>query len=366
VRERLEWLVAYALAFTSAASASLYGFLSAAGPYGVVKAAGLFGVAFVGCHGPAWVSKLKQRLGWLGALFATAATAICVSATLWGGLGSNATGAATLSAERGKIAASVHTDRAELARLTNERSAMVFVPATAEAVAAAREAVAAAGRVRAAECEDRGSRCRQRETEEAGKREALATVLANRALTEKAAGLDAAIAAVRARLDRAAPAVEIDPQASTFSQLTGITVATSAALNAFWLPLAFEIGAMLAMLIAYSNTAPAATSVPRTRTIEGVPLGASKNVVPMVLRQPKPAVIIGRHMLARLARGEGELALTTIYGDLCSWCGERSLNPPTVAEFGREFAEVCSRHDIATRTEGKAIYAIGLQLKTAA
>jgi hypothetical protein len=271
-RERLEWLIAYALAFTSAASASLYGFLSSAGPYGVVKGAGLFGVAFVGCHGPAWVSKAKQRLGWSGALFAAMATAICLSATLWGGLGSNATGAATLNAERVKINEATRTDRAELARLMSERGALIFVPATDESVQAARDAVTSAENIRKAECEDRGSRCRQREADEQTKREALATVLANRAQTEKAAKLDADVATVRARLDQAAPSVESDPQASTFSQLIGVTVATSAALNAFWLSLAFELGAMLAMLIAYSNTVPAAAPVTRTRTIEGVAL----------------------------------------------------------------------------------------------
>jgi hypothetical protein len=118
----------------------------------------------------------------------------------------------------------------------------------------------------------------------------------------KATKLENDAATILARPNHAAPAIEADPQASVFSQLTNIAADKAAALYAFWISLAFEFGAMLAMLIAYSNAVPAATQLPRTMVIAGVPLASSKNVVPMVPRQPKPAMIIGRHMLARARR----------------------------------------------------------------
>jgi hypothetical protein len=286
-----------------------------------------------------------------------------LSATLWSGLGTNATRSAALSAERAKATTSIQADRAELARLTSERGAMVFTPASEASVEAARAAVTAAEQVRIAECDQRGPHCRQRETEEADKRGALAAALTNKALTDKATKLESDAAAIRARLHHTAPAIEADPQASAFSQLTNIAADKAAALYAFWISLAFEIGAMLAMLIAYSNTVPVAEPAARTMVIAGVPLAASKNVVPMVPRQPKPAMIIGRHMLKRLARVDGEeVPLAAIYSDLCRWCAEQSIAPPSVAEFGQETRELFARHDIQTRTEGKVIVVVGMKL----
>jgi hypothetical protein len=74
----------------------------------------------------------------------------------------------------------------------------------------------------------------------------------NKSLTE-AAKLDREIAAVTAKLDRAPAIVAADPQASTFSQLTGFSVDTSAALYAFLFSIALETAAMFAMMVAYSD-----------------------------------------------------------------------------------------------------------------
>jgi hypothetical protein len=86
------------------------------------------------------------------------------------------------------------------------------------------------------------------------------------ATAQEAGRLEAAANVVRARLGRAPAAVEPDPQASAFSTLTGVPVATSAALYAFWLSLAFELGAMFAMMLAYSNAAPPVAVGPEATT----------------------------------------------------------------------------------------------------
>ena len=62
--KRIEILIAYSIAGASAALASLYGFMSASGYYGIAKGLGLCCVAFVGCHGPAWIAKVKREIGW--------------------------------------------------------------------------------------------------------------------------------------------------------------------------------------------------------------------------------------------------------------------------------------------------------------
>jgi len=247
--------------------------------------------------------KAKHRLGWPGALFGAFVTAVCLGATLWGGLGTNATGGATLQAERTSVADARNDDRAELARVMQERAAMpAFSPATEEAVQAAGAAVTAAEAIRVRECgngdpKQRGPNCRQRETEEQPKHDALAAILLAKAATDKVAKLDGEAAAIRARLGKSQPVIERDPQASSFSQLTGISVATTAALNAFWLSLAFELGAMFAMMLAYSN----ATTMPVEHAAVAVeqPTGIAEPAA--VPRRPRAA---GGHLLL-LARSTG-------------------------------------------------------------
>ena len=67
-REAAGILIAYGIATASATLASLYGFMSASGYYGLAKGVGLCCVAFVGCHGPAWIAKVKREMGWPAAL----------------------------------------------------------------------------------------------------------------------------------------------------------------------------------------------------------------------------------------------------------------------------------------------------------
>jgi glycine cleavage system H lipoate-binding protein len=229
--KRLEFLIAYGIATASASLASLYGFMSASGYYGYAKGLGLCCVVFVGCHGAAWIAKVKREMGWAAPLFGMLATAACLGVTLYGGLGTIASGGADLRAERVKVSGNVERERATLKRLTAERETMTFTATDAEAVRAAQAAVTAAERIRAAECENRGNKCRQRETEEREKREALTKAQTNKAMTDQAARLDGQIAAVNARLDKAPAVVTADPQASTFSQLTGFSVDTSAAMR---------------------------------------------------------------------------------------------------------------------------------------
>src|SRR5262245_16517642 len=113
----MEWATAYVLAIVSAATASLYELMSADGAYGIVKACGLAGVAFVGAHGPAWIVTAHRRLGWPAAAFGVLVTAICFAATLWGGLGTNASGGAVIRAERAKVQEARQGDHALLAQL---------------------------------------------------------------------------------------------------------------------------------------------------------------------------------------------------------------------------------------------------------
>lgn len=172
------------------------------------------------------------------------------------------------AAERTKASDSAKDDRAELARLTAERSAMpAFTPATAETVTAARDAVTLAATVRAAECGKRGPLCRQREGDEAGARAALAKAISDKAATDRAAKIDSDAATVRARLAKAAPvAATADPGAAALSALMatfGVTVPTT--LVAQWLTLvgvvALELGSALAVVLVRATSPSGMRSV---------------------------------------------------------------------------------------------------------
>ena len=175
---------------------------------------------------------MNHRIG-AGIVGLIAAAALIVTFT--NSLGAIAGRADITQAERNTAKADQADDRAELRQIMRERAALNFVPATDEAVKVARDAVTAAERTRLAECgngdpKQRGPKCRDRETEEQTKRDALATVIANKALTDKAAKLDSDAVAVRARLAKVAPVQNANPLGATLEQMIG---ATAAALTAW-------------------------------------------------------------------------------------------------------------------------------------
>lgn len=114
-------------------------------------------------------------------------------------------GDATL-AEREKVADARNADWAELERLQAALAALPpFVPADQAALDSARAAAKAASEQRAAECRNgdpaqRGKNCRAREADERAALDRLAEVSINKAMTDRAAALEAQIAEVRARL----------------------------------------------------------------------------------------------------------------------------------------------------------------------
>jgi hypothetical protein len=355
-----EFTFAYALAIVSAATASLYGIMSAAGVFGYVKGAGLCGIAFLGCHGLAWMQKAYRRTGWIGGLFGALVTVVCLSATLWGGLGTNASGGAALRAERTKVITSSKDDQATLERLTTERAAMHFAPATQDAVVAARAAVAAGENAKAQECGNgRGKFCHAREADEIAARSALSAALADASATESAAKLDRDIANVRARLDALPAAVEADPQASAFSALTGIPTGTAAALYAFWISLAFELGAMFALLIAYSGQPPPEVmKTYRVRVEEALPPARRFQAMDLrALASPAKARAdsedVTRFMRACLPPAKGQKAeVEAIYQRFRGWCNDEGLEPMKPLEFAKTFKGCCERGRIRVRNDG--------------
>ena len=167
----------------------------------------------------------------LGAVVIGSISAAALVVTFTNSLGAIAGRADTTLAERARAKDDVAANRAELSRIVQERTALgQFPPATDETVTAARAAVTAAEQVRIAQCEKRGPRCREREKEEESKRESLAVVLANKALTVRAAELDTDAKAIRARIAMAPPVQHANPLGASLALLIG---AGAAALTAW-------------------------------------------------------------------------------------------------------------------------------------
>ena len=171
----------------------------------------------------------------VGAIVIGVIAAAALVVTFTNSLGAIAARGDTTQAERRKAKTDSAADLADLKRIARERDGMVFAPVTAEVVQAAREAVRSAEEIRQRECgagdpRQRGPNCRQRESEEQAKRDALAAVLANKALTDRAAKLDQDAETVRAKLGKAPPVEKANPLGETLELLLG---AAAAALTAW-------------------------------------------------------------------------------------------------------------------------------------
>lgn len=361
MRYYLQWAIAYLFAAASAAMASLFGFLSSVGPYAFAKAGVLCLVAFAGCHGPAWASRLRQAYGIGAAFLGGLAAFACLIVTLWGGLGTMASGGAELRAERVKAAADAERDRATLARLLVRRQQLAARPSAAvrPLIAASKEGTATRTRLEAE----------------------LATAI-------EAEKLDAELATVGERLNGAPPPLEADPEASAFSQLTGISVATSAALKALLVSLALEAAAMVAMLVAWAERREQAPAAPREResprsapnpiekpiVFRAAPVRMpKKEITPMQPREmpapvsaapsnvlPIPRVYgsVKKFAAVCVSPVEGErlevMALLTRYR---SWCKEGGMPP---ADRDRFFDEV--EKIFAVEVEGLKVYCLNVRL----
>ena len=146
----------------------------------------------------------------LGAVVIGTISGAALVVTFTNSLGAIAGRADISQAERVRATTKIAADRAELTRLAHERDAITLSPVTEEALAAARHVAAAAERIRMAECgigdpRQRGQNCRARETEEQARQEVLGALLLDQAAATRASELDAAAAALRGRLAKAAP-----------------------------------------------------------------------------------------------------------------------------------------------------------------
>ncbi|MGE0852846.1 MAG: hypothetical protein AB7O44_24995 [Hyphomicrobiaceae bacterium] len=323
---------------------ALDGKITFAALYGGIAAFAVYGHALAA---DAWFD--RQRV--LAVVFFLIA-ACAVTMTVFNDLGAIATRNDALAGTRKAAKDAAADRRAELARVTAERSAMTFQPTTAEAAQAARDAVAVAEKVRAAECDKRGPHCRAREGEEGAKRDVLTAALSAKAATDRAALLDARAAALSMALSQQAAPANVNPQATIVARLTNSAIDVADA----WLQIA--LSAMLELCVAATMINLERVRRREARTPEAAPKLAAAET-------PMQPGTISAFWIARLSLDDGAtVGHREILDAYRVWCATSSpaLAPLPPELFGRQFGTECRRLGVAMRKQGDGVVCVGVRL----
>jgi hypothetical protein len=323
---------------------ALDGKITFAALYGGIAAFAFYGHAIAA---DAWFD--RQRF--LAVVFFLIA-ACAVTMTVFNDLGAIATRNDALAGIRKTARDAAADRRAELVRVTAERSAIMFQLTTAEAVQAARDAVAAAEKVRVAECDKRGPHCRAKEAEEGAKRDALAVALSAKAATDRATLLDARAAALSTALSQQTAPASVNPQATIVARLTNSAIDVADA----WLQIA--LSAMLELCVAATMI-----NLERVRRRDArAPEAAPKPAAAEMPMQPGTiSAFWGAKLSFDNAATAGHREILDAYID---WCATSlpALAPLPPELFGRQFGAECRRLGVTMRKQGDAVVCVGVRL----
>jgi hypothetical protein len=253
--------------------------------------------------------------------------------------------------------------------------------AVSAAVKVARDAVATAERTRLAECgngdpKQRGPKCRERETEEQTKRDALATVIANKALTDKAAKLDGDAVAVRARLAKVAPVQNANPLGATLEQMIGATAAALTAWQQAIVAGVFEL-CLVGVMVIYELLGQPKPPAHRKDRVDGLdPIIEPKRQDDKPSEPParqrisasrsKPSGSVKRFARDHIFPAEGEqVEIKALMRDYRAWCARQQLTPLGVDAFLDELAKLCRKIGIETQVgDDQRVYCLDVRVTT--
>ena len=277
----------------------------------------------------AWhAGKVPQAIAaWFAFAWLTAFSLMCAS-------GLTATQLAARFADHAVASTDQSNRQTTLDRLRKQRDVLHFTETSAEAVAAAEASVTSAAEQVAAErsrgvCRDR---CLDRERDERAARAALVKAQENRAITVKAADLDARITAAESALtevDVKAAAMLVDPQAASMAKAIGADQEPVALVLHVILAISIEIGSGLGVWLAFGHSRMAELeTVDAPPTIEPI-----WSTLPSI-EQPTDGVRRFIHEMVRQVEGS-RIAAAELYARYESWCDANGMEPVTVSMFGR-------------------------------
>jgi hypothetical protein len=332
----------------------------------------LFVVIAIGAiGGPAVALHLfRTSSGW-SRLWGVAAAVIAVTAlvaNLSNSLGAISGRADKRFSERAHIVQARKDDRGELERLVRERATVPVFAVTAEAaIEAAHAAVSAAEASRLAECDRRGQRCRDREGDEAARRTELVAVLRDKATSDRAGKLDAAIASLSAKLGTAPPVNRIDPLADTLGQLLQLAPETAATGQQIITVVVAELLIAFALIFyELRSQSPPPIPAPVVATQHAT---EPKRASPQTRTKPKhqlPEVPVGdvaKFAVANLRPAAGSsIPIGALYDPYAKWCESRSFQPVSRSRFEALFAELCDQSGFTRSSEGGTVRCLDLEI----
>ena len=317
----------------------------------------------------------------VGAVVIGVIAAAALVVTFTNSLGAIAARGDTTQAERRKAKTDSAADLADLKRIARERDGMVFMPVTAEVVQAARDAVKSAEEIRQRECgagdpKQRGPNCRQRETEEQAKRDGLASVLANKALTDRAAKLDQEAETVRTKLGKAPPVEKANPLGETLELLLGAAAAALTAWQQAVVAAVFElclVGVMVIYELLGQIVGGRATvqdkADPAYRQPDRAPTqawAAKPSASSTGRSRPKPAPVLASvkaFIAERVSPADGErVEMKALVQEYRAWCAGKGSGPVDLARFLEEVETVCRKVGIEIVNDAKRVFCLNVKI----
>ena len=304
--------------------------------------------------------------------------------TFTNSLGAIAGRADATQAARARATNEVAADRAELRRLVREREAISLRPVTPDAVIAGRDAVAAAERIRLAECgngdpRQRGSNCRSRETEEQAKRDTLAALLRDQAVSARAAELDAALAAIRARLANAPAVQNANPLGATLEALLGAGASVLTAWQQAIVAAVFEL-CLVGVMVIYELLGHAKQPHPRIETAQDQTTTRHHVAKVPPLQEIKPPASPARSKAVNKAKGSvkifvrdhvfladsEQVEIKVLMRDYRNWCEMKNFTPLDTSAFLDELEKLCRKLGIEIKVgDDQRVYCLNVTVATA-
>jgi len=373
------WLAVF-LGAVSIALAARYGYKGADTIIDGVISAVVFGsIALCAFIFDAAAVRLWFMRHHVGAIVIGVIAAAALVVTFTNSLGAIAARGDTTQAERRKAKTDSAVDLADLKRIARERDAMVFTPVTAEVVKAAQEAVKSAEEIRQRECgagdpRQRGPNCRQRETEEQAKRDALGAVLANKALTDRAAKLDHDAETVRAKLGKTPPVEKANPLGETLELLLGAAAAALTAWQQAVVAGVFEL-CLVGVMVIYELLGQAAggrvaNQATDDRQPDREPTSAQAVAKPSpspsgrARPKPVPALASVKAFIAeRVSPADGErVEMKALVQEYRAWCAGKGSGPVDLESFLEEVERVCRRVGIEIVNDAQRVFCLNVKI----
>jgi len=373
------------LGAVSIALAARYGYKGADTTIDGVISAVVFGaIALCAFIFDAAAVRLWFMRHYVGATVIGVIAAAALVVTFTNSLGAIAARGDTTQAERRKAKTDTAADLADLKRIARERDAMVFTPVTTEVVQAAQEAVRSAEEIRQRECgggdpRQRGPNCRQRETDEQGKRDALASVLTNKALADRAAKLDLDSASVRAKLGKAPLVEKPNPLGDTLELLLGAAAAALTAWQQAVVAAVFElclVGVMVIFELLGQGAGRRATAQdkddPADRQPDREPIQAqavAEPSSPSRRSRPKPAPTLASvksFIGERVSPADGErVEMKALLQEYRAWCAGNGSGPVDLESFLEEVERVCRKVGIEIINDVQRVFCLNVKIDAA-